>query len=149
MVKYPREGQLVSKLQYCNLLLFYDECGNCPYPFYAHQFWMYILFLRSTLIPLRHLLHHFIFLGKTFFLPFTCVHFSIKMSNWSLTRCPLYPFLSCCLQCQFYSQGEGKHCHHHHHHYYYEPQHDDCSCDTCYEIFSPSITFETQSLCGL
>lgn len=33
------------------------------------------------------------FLSKTFFLPFTCVHFSIKISNWSLTRCPLYPFL--------------------------------------------------------
>lgn len=27
----------------------------------------YRLFLRCTLIPLRHLLHHFIFLSKTFF----------------------------------------------------------------------------------
>lgn len=92
-MKCPRKRRLVSKPQYCTHL-FHDGCGNGPYLLYPHLFWMYILFLRSTLIPLRHLLRHFIFLSKTFFLPFTCVHFSIKITNWSLTCCSLshFPF---------------------------------------------------------
>lgn len=135
----PRRRQLVSKPQYCNLHLFYNGCGNCPYLFYPRQLCMYIMFSRSAQIPLRHPLSHFIFLSKTFFLPFTSVHFSIKITNWS-NFCPLHPFLSYCLKCQYYSQGRGRNGHHHRH----QPQHDDCFGDTCYDIFLPSITFETQ-----
>lgn len=65
---------------YCNHI-FCDWCGNCPCPFDPHQLWMYVLFPITTLIPLRHILCRFIFLSKTFFLPFTCVHFSIKIMN--------------------------------------------------------------------
>lgn len=82
-VKWPWKRQLVSKSQYCNLHLFYDGSGKCPYLFYHHQLCMYILFSKSTLIPL----------SKTFFLPFTSVHFSIKTANWSHICCPWYPFL--------------------------------------------------------
>lgn len=37
-----------------------------------------------------------------------CVNFSIKTCNWSQTRCPLYPFLLCCLKCQYSLQGEER-----------------------------------------
>lgn len=105
----PDKRRLARQTQYCNLLLFYDGCGNCPYLLYSHQFWMYILFLRSTLIPLRHLLRHFIFLSKAFFVPFTCcVHVSIKKKlNWNLSCYSLYHFFNheFCLKCQHFSQG--------------------------------------------
>lgn len=42
-----------------------------------------------------HWKHHFkpfYFLSKTFFLPFTCVHFCIKITNLILTYCPLLFF---------------------------------------------------------
>lgn len=104
----PDKRRLVRQTQYCNLLLFYDGCGNCPYLFYPHQFWMYILFLRSTLIPLRLIFYTILFFSVKHFLYLLHVYmFLLKKLNWNPSCYSLYPFLNheFCLQCQHFSQG--------------------------------------------
>lgn len=69
---------------------------------------MYILFLRNILIPLRHLLCHFTFLSKAFFVPFTCVHFSIKIINWSVIYIIFLIHLFCLKHHLFRREGKTK-----------------------------------------
>lgn len=88
-------------------------------------------FLRSTLITLRHLLCHFIFVFSVqhLFVPFTCVHFSIKTTSWTLGVSCFYICIHLLFICVVWNAKRFccvKACDRHH-----QPPHDNCSCDTC------------------
>lgn len=98
----------MSKLQYCNLVLFYDECGNVQCLLYHPELWIHMLSLRGTPIPVRHLLRHFIFLSKTFFYALHVYIFLLKYSTGVRPSVLGNLLLSCYMKCQNLLQAEEK-----------------------------------------
>lgn len=128
--KKHQQQKLVRSMKYCTL--FYDGCGklsiSSPPPSSVLDVYS---FLRCTLITLRHLLCHFIFVFSVqhLFVPFTCVHFSIKTTSWTLGVSCFYICIHLLFICVVWNAKRYccvKACDRRH-----QPPHDDCSCDTC------------------